>query len=263
MSAPHAVAVGVCVVSLWSAHAQPEAQRLPGLTLESLGELPALSGWWEYRGELPSAILALDPPPLSPQGLAALRAGRENPDADPDPLRFCRPPQFVGSSGGVAANLEVLFTPGRVTLANEAGLIRRIYTDGRALPDDPDLSNTGTSIGVWEAGTLVVRTVGIDPSAKFPDGAPGGLPIGDNVTITERISLAGSDTLLFDVTIEAPELLTGPYRRVLPFARSEQAAARELSACTSFDRAIDPVTGTQRFDTTPPPDLPPPPSQRR
>ena len=91
------------------------------------------------------------------------------PTADPDPLRYCRPQQFTGSSGGFTEAVEFLFTPGRVTITNEMGLIRRIYTDGRALPADPDVTNTGFSVGRWEGQTLVVETVGINPDALYPD----------------------------------------------------------------------------------------------
>ena len=45
--------------------------------------------------------------------------------------------------------------------------------------------------------------------------------------------------------------------RTVPFGGG--VADRPPDVCTDFDRAIDPLTGNQRFDLTPPPDLPPPP----
>jgi hypothetical protein len=241
-----------------AAFAQPE---LPGMTYESLGELPRFGGWWEFRGEPFSVMLERNPPPLRPADLDKLRAARANPDADPDPLRFCRPPQFMGASGDLPFNLEILLSPGRVTITNEGGLIRRIYTDGRALPADVVPSSTGFSVGKWEGETLVVETVGIEPTATFPPRTPGGTPIGGRVKITERISLEGDDTLMFDVTVDAPQLFTAPDRRRIPFVRSEQTAASEIDLCAELDRAIEPTTGLQRFDMTPPADLPPPPAR--
>jgi hypothetical protein len=35
----------------------------------------------------------------------------------------------------------------------------------------------------------------------------------------------------------------------------------EVTFCAENDRAIDPVTGEQRFDMTPPADMAPPPAQ--
>jgi hypothetical protein len=58
--------------------------------------------------------------------------------------------------------LEFLFTPGRVTIAIETySVVRRIHTDGRALPADPDPSYQGSSIGHWQGDTLVVETIGV------------------------------------------------------------------------------------------------------
>ncbi len=104
-------------------------------------------------------------------------------------LRYCRPLQFTGSSGGFTEAVEFLFTPGRVTITNEMGLIRRIYTDGRALPEAPDATNTGYSVGHWEGPTLVVETVGINPAALYPNTQQGAVPIGANARISERIFL--------------------------------------------------------------------------
>src|SRR5512143_1963263 len=63
--------------------------------------------------------------------------------------------------------MEILVTPGRVTLLGEGdgNRIRRIYTDGRAHPEDPDLTIHGHSIGHFDGSTLVVDTVGVLPQA--------------------------------------------------------------------------------------------------
>jgi hypothetical protein len=195
---------------------------------------------------------------MSPADLARFRATHAQ-NVESDPTRWCRPEQFVGHSGGFVADVEFLFTPGRVTLINESGLIRRIYTDGRSVPRDLEASNSGTSIGHWEGDTLVVETVGVNPDAKYPDRGPGSLPIGKNVRVTERIALKDENTLEFDVTIVAPDILTAPDRRKRIYSRAPKQMPRDVSFCVDFDRSIDPVTGKQRFDMTPPKGLPPPP----
>jgi hypothetical protein len=200
-----------------------------------------------------------NPPPLKAE-VAALRTARLA-DADPDPLRYCRPLQFTGSSGGFPDAVEFLFTPGRVTITNEMGLIRRIYTDGRTLPNDPDATNTGTSIGRWEGQTLVAATVGIDPAALYPGPAQGAVPIGAGARITERIFLTAAGTLQFDIVTEAPEVLTEPDRRTRIYSRLPKTAASEMTFCAENDRSIEPGSGRQRFDMTPPADLPPPPAR--
>jgi hypothetical protein len=227
----------------------------------ALDRLPDWSGWWTTDVPYVEEWLA-NPPPLKPGLLQQVRVARSQ-DTDPDPLRYCRPTQFTGSSGGFIGAVEFLFTPGRVTLTEEGGLVRRIYTDGTPLPQNVDFTNTGTSVGHWEGQTLVVETIGIKPSAPYPERFQGSMPIGKSVRITERIALADKDTLQWEVVTEAPEVLTAPDRRTSLYHRSAKKLANEISLCADYDRSIDPATGKQRFDLTPPADLPPPPPPRR
>jgi hypothetical protein len=220
--------------------------------------LPDWSGWWGLNGPFQSE-LRRSPPPMDAAEFAAMQRASQR-DVDVDPNRFCGPRQFVGYSGGFTENVEFLFTPGRVTLINEAGLVRRIYTDGRPLPADPEVNNLGTSVGHWEGESLVVETVGISAAARFPSSEdPGGVAIGRNVRITERITRRDENRLEFEVVTIAPDLFTAPDRRTRMYVRVPKLSAREVSFCVDFDRSIDPVSGEQRFDMTPPPDLPPPP----
>jgi hypothetical protein len=220
---------------------------------------PDWSGWWTYEKTI-NQELSESPAPLRAEDLARYYASRRE-DSSPDPGRFCRPPQFTGYSGGFTEAVEFLFTPGRVTLTNEAGMIRRIYTDGRSLPTEHEPSNMGTSVGRWEGQTLIVETVDINPGALYPlHTTHGAMPIGKNAKITERISLQDPNTLQFDIEIVAPDLFLAPDRRKRNYTRvPNKTAAREFNLCVDNDRSIDPTTGHQRFDLTPPPDLPPPP----
>jgi hypothetical protein len=230
---------------------------VPALAAERT--LPDWSGWWTYNDSM-SLEWMRNPPPLLPGKWEQRRAAQLRDDEAPDPRRYCRPPEFTGFSDGFIGAVELLFTPGRVTLITETGLIRRIYADGRPLPRDAEPSNTGTSVGHWEDQTLVVETVGIDPEARYPNRAQGGMPIGRNVRITERIRLVDRETLEFDVQTIAPDVLSKPDRRTRIYRRLPgMRAAREITLCVEHDRAIDPATGRQRFDMTPPEDLPPPP----
>ena len=61
---------------------------------------------------------------------------------------------------------------------------------------------------------------------------------------------------------EAPAVLSQPDRRTRLYTRVPKTAANEITFCADNDRSIDPDTGKQRFDLTPPADLPPPPRSR-
>jgi hypothetical protein len=86
--------------------------------------------------------------------------------------------------------------------------LRRIYTDGRPHPSDPDPSFHGHSIGHWEGETLVVDTVGILPEAYIAPSEAVGLPNNGDMHIVEHIHLAGPDKLEDDLEITAPHVLT-------------------------------------------------------
>ena len=109
---------------------------------------------------------------------------------------------------------EVLFTPGRVTLLGEVdgNRMRRIYTDGRGHPADPDPSFHGHSIGHWEGDTLVVDTVAILPQAYLAISEAVGVPNDGDMHIVERIHLTGPNTLHDDLEITAPKVLTKTWK---------------------------------------------------
>jgi len=103
--------------------------------------------------------------------------------------------------------MEFLMTPGQVTIVIEAyNQIRHIYTDGRPLPEDPDPTFYGTSVGHWEGDTLVAETVGF---AQVPRGI--NFPYSDKMKIVERFHLTAPDTMSIETSIVDPEALTTPY----------------------------------------------------
>jgi hypothetical protein len=110
--------------------------------------------------------------------------------------------------------LEFLYTPGRVTILGEAdgNRLRRIYTDGRPHPVDPDPSFHGHSIGHWQGDTLVVDTVGILPETYIAPSEAVGLPNNGDMHIVERIHLVGLDKLADDLEISAPNVLTKTWK---------------------------------------------------
>jgi hypothetical protein len=106
--------------------------------------------------------------------------------------------------------MEILLTPGRVTMLGEGdgNRMRRIYTDGREHPEDPDLTMHGHSVGRWEDGTLLVDTIGILPQSYVALSEAVGVPSNGDMHIEERISLAAADRLKVELTITAPNIFT-------------------------------------------------------
>jgi hypothetical protein len=121
--------------------------------------------------------------------------------------------------------MEVLATPGRITMLGEGdgNRMRRIYTDGRPHPEDPDLTIHGHSIGRWDSETLVVDTVGIIPQSYIALSEAVGIPNNGGMHIVERITLQGADTLSVELTITAPKVLAEPWTTTRLFERRRGA----------------------------------------
>jgi hypothetical protein len=247
------------------------AAAQPGTTYESLKELPDFAGSWTPLG--PPFVLAAPtpgsergPPPaarceFSPAYKAevAVRC-REAVQQRSEVTRGadCARPYFTGRPPqGAGGAFEILFTPGRVTMAVESGLVRRIYLREEPPAGALDVSRGGNSIGRWEGPTLVVETTGLDPSAPLVPGST----LGPDARAVERIALVDADTLGIETTLTAPAVLAAPLTARMRYRRAPDRAFTDFDTCVDGDRSFDRTTGRDRFDKTPPADLPPPPAE--
>lgn len=86
---------------------------------------------------------------------------------------------------------------------------RVIWTDGRALPANPDPRWYGYSVGRWEDDvTLVVETVGMDDRTWIDND---GDPHSDALRVVERYRRVNQNTLELTVTIDDPKVYTKPW----------------------------------------------------
>ena len=212
----------------------------------ALSKLPDFSGVWEVgfgpapgaaRGGAPGAAPAGAPPAGAPRGgggaprggggaapgggrgrggggpqlTAAAEARRKELQAQAGNVQDsqaanCLPPGMPGIMGQPYP-MEFLMTPGKVTIVIEAyQQVRHIYTDGRPLPEDPDLKFHGTSIGRWDGDTLVVETVGFSPLTEITRF----VPFSTKARIVERFRLTDPDTMSIETTVTDPEMLAAP-----------------------------------------------------
>jgi len=104
---------------------------------------------------------------------------------------------------------RIVQVPGLVVILSERDVtFRQIFTDGRALPKDPNPSFTGYSSGHWEGDTLVVQTTG------FRDGMwldRSGSPMTDAATMTERFRRVNYGNLEIEITLDDPKAYTAPW----------------------------------------------------
>ena len=211
-----------------------------------LAQLPDWSGVWTPNMSDQDARIVSDPIPWTPAAAkqiakldAAERAG------DPKGLFVNCLPESMPSWMLISHNaMEILYSPGRVTILGESdgNRLRRIYTDGRAHPADPDPTFHGHSIGHWAGDTLVVDTVGILPQTLIAVSEAVGLPNNGDLHVIEHIHLAGPDKLRDDLEITAPHVLTKPWRTTRYYFR-QRARKYDIveGVCLqgSFSEAVD------------------------
>jgi hypothetical protein len=192
----------------------------------ALSRLPDWSGTWSPDIADQNAQIRTNPTPWKPEIQKQVdHWALEEKEGRPKGLLLdCLPhgtPSFILITHNA---LEILFTPGRVTILGESdgNRLQRIWTDGRPLPDDPDPSFHGYSVGRWEGDTLVVETKGILPQVYLAVSEAVGIPNNGDMTVRQRIHLIDPDTLAFDLEITAPHVLTRPWTTTRLYHRRRQ-----------------------------------------
>ena len=226
--------------------AQPSGPQ--GDTWESIAKLPDFGGLWEITfGGGPRG--AGEAPSLTPAFAARLQeyqAATQRGEIEDGPAANCVP-NGMPSIMTQPYPIEILFTPGKVTILIEAyAQWRQIFTDGRKHPEDPDLTFNGHSIGHWEADTLVVDTVGFTTDT-FMGG--GGMRHSDKMHIVERFKLAGADRLEVQTTVDDAEALTKPFMRTAAYGRHRDWTLAEY-VCQQNNRNFTTEDGKSGIDLT-------------
>jgi hypothetical protein len=206
---------------------------------EAIMRLPDLDqGVWNIDWQARSR--PVQPPPQPPPQLTAeyqarldarRKAGLQNESAN------CIPPGMPGIMTWPYP-FEFLYSPGRVTIAIESdSQVRRIYTDGRGHPADPDPAYNGDSVGHWEGDTLVVDTVALNPASEI---APG-VGHSDQARITERIRKTGPDQLEIATTITDPKVLARPWTKTTTYLRHRDWTIKEYVCEQNNHDSVDDV----------------------
>ncbi|MEP6885272.1 MAG: hypothetical protein ABJC66_11030 [Gammaproteobacteria bacterium] len=213
---------------------------------QALAKLPDWSGVWTPVIRDQVAQEKTNPPPWTPQVAGQIHHMYSEEDAGrPFPIIDHCFPTGMPSWMLITHNaFEILFTPGRVTILGEGdgNRMRRIYTDGRRHPADPDPSFHGHSIGHWEGDTLVVDTVGVLPQVYLAVNEAVGVPNNGDMHIVERLHLQGPDTLLDDLQITATKLLSKPWNTTRKYYRQRAQKfdiAEGVCQQGSFTDAVD------------------------
>jgi hypothetical protein len=205
-------------------HGKPNLTAAPPRTRDGK---PDLSGVWEPEGTPIPVLLRIFPDigkgvpaplgsePITPyfvNFLADFKAGESplQPTAvarKDDPSLHCLPigmPMF----DTYPAPFKIVQTSGLILLLSESDTdFRQVFTDGRQLPEDPQPSWLGSSIGRWEGETLVVDTAGLNDRSLVDFSGHGH---SENLRVTERFHRVNFGKIELQVTLDDPKTFTKP-----------------------------------------------------
>lgn len=118
---------------------------------------------------------------------------------------------------------RLMLAPGRLRIWNRPDVVAIQFEwnhmlrqfDMRSVPEPAPLVSTmiGSARGRWEGGTLVVSTTNVSEETLLDDF----LPHSEDLQLTERIRLKGSDTLEDRITIQDPANYTRPWDAVVTY----------------------------------------------
>ena len=207
--------------ALNTAHWDIEPHAAGPSVVRELGTLSAVPGGL--------GVVDGDVIPYRPEALAARDENRAN-LLQRDPVIKCYLPG-VPRGMYMPFPFQIIQSQQHIMIVHEyAGAVRTIYMDNHT--EAPADSWMGWSNGHWDGDTLVVDTTGFNGMTWF-DRA--GNFHSDALHVVERITARSPETLLYEVTIEDPNIFTRPWQMSMPFYRRVEENAQILEfRCVEF-----------------------------
>jgi hypothetical protein len=125
-----------------------------------------------------------------------------------DPHIRCLPDNFLRAYG-LPHLLKFIHTADLLVVLNEMNAgYRQVFTDGRALPDDPTPSWQGYSSAKWSGDTLVIDTIGVRDDTWIDWN---GSVLTEAAKVREEIRRPDFGHLEIKVTVDDPKAYTKPW----------------------------------------------------
>jgi hypothetical protein len=232
------------VFAQWLNHRTPGIPRTPdgkpnlsARTPRAADGKPNLSGLWQTDSAPPEMLERLIPgttngageeplsqyfinilsdikpeeAPLRPAA-AALFQQRAKAFSGKSPLAHCLP-EGMPLIEMAPAPYKIVQTPGLTIMLYERDTtFRQVYTDGRMLPDDPQPSWLGYSVGKWEGDALVVDTNGFNDRGWLDAR---GHTHSEALHLRERFHRIDFGHMEVRLTIDDPQTYTKPFTVLL------------------------------------------------
>jgi hypothetical protein len=176
---------------------------------------PDFSGIWRRTGPGANQNFGKGTPPLQAWAKTIYDENRVGIDDvaeagldEVDPTIYCMPhgiPRVLASN----QPFEIIQTPNVIyALFESQQMQRRIFLDGRKMPDLYPTSYMGWSTGRWDGDTLVVDTVGLNDLTWLDTS---GTPHSEALHVTERMRRTGQSAMEIAFRFEDPKAFTKPF----------------------------------------------------
>ena len=207
--------------ALNTAHWDIEPHAAGPSVVRELGALAAVPGGL--------GVVEGDEIPYRPEALAKRKENRAN-RLELDPVIKCYLPG-VPRGMYMPFPFQIIQSQQYILIAHGyARAVRTIYMDNHT--EAPADSWMGWSNGHWEGDTLVIDTTGFNGQTWF-DRA--GNFHSDALHVVERITARSPETLMYEVTIEDPNVFTRPWKMSMPLYRRVEDNAQILEfRCVEF-----------------------------
>jgi len=201
---------------------QPRAQRPSGIVFPVDKKLP-----WrpEEDGKRRQFLLDMNPP-------KDLRHIELN-------SRCALPGLFEGEDGNNP--YTILQPPGQVVILYDYNHTSRVIDLNRREHLGKDIRLfMGDSIGHWEGRTLVVDTTNFNGRVAYSREIP---YLSDALHTVERFTVVDDNTIDYEVTIDDPQLFTGPWKVAGSFSRVAKGVESLEFACAEGSQTLQNIFG--------------------
>jgi len=164
---------------------------------------PDLSGLWQPNagGYQMNVTADLSVNEFRPWAAALANQRVANFDfASANPLAQCLPPGPAVRA--MMAMVKIVQTQNLIVMLYESGILdRQVFMDGRSLPEDPNPTWMGYSVGHWDGDTLVVESAGFNDKTWLDLT---GHPHSEELRLTERFTRRDFGHMQLQMTIDDP-----------------------------------------------------------
>ena len=182
---------------IWISDTTPEGEETPTDGIN----LPSSRFMANFGAEMPEGL------PYQPWLVPIVEERTAN-QAIEDPHIRCLPDNFLRAYG-LPHMLKFVHKPDLLVVLNEMNAgYRQVFTDGRALPEDPAPSWQGYSSATWSGDTLVIDTIGLRDDTWIDWN---GSVLTEEAKVREEIRRPDFGHLEIRVTVDDPKAYTKPW----------------------------------------------------